>query len=287
MTYLQILVGVLIFFSMIVRPILYKPCVKYFPAELSVAFTSMWLLVALVITSPIFAPLLLDNFSKVMLSPYLLLSLIKGGLLWFMIKLQQIINKSSTSSSVFWGFIALALGSLINNLFFKEGLLFFQLVCIVLLGLLGLIFVLKGDARRLPLCEKFYFAIVVLIGASFSVIDHLAIPQIGWYPHLLFSSIMMFIACLIYGISKQDYINIFKNKAIVLAGVVYAASEFLIIYASINIMPVSFVAVFMRLATPMVMLYSALRYKEQTWQNQLVFGVIALALALPLILIRG
>ncbi len=287
MTVWQIFIGFLIFFSMVIRPILYKPCVKYFPAELSVAFTSIWLLLALVITSPVFSPLLLNNFSKVISSPYLLLTFLKGVLLWFMIKLQQIINKSSTSSSVFWGFIALALGSLINNLFFKEGLLHFQLICIGLLGVLGLFFVVKGGARRLPLQERFYFAIIVLIGASFSVIDHLAIPQIGWYPHLLFASISMFVSCVIYGISKQDYINIFKNKAIILAGVVYATSEFLIIYTSVNIMPVSFVALFMRLATPVVMLYSALHYKEQTWKNQAAFGVIALALALPLILIKG
>ena len=97
----------------------------------------------------------------------------------------------------------------------------------------------------------------------------------------------MFVACLIYGISKNDYRNIFGNRDVVVAGVVYTASEFLIIYASINLLPVSFVAVFMRIAAPVVMIVSALKYKEQTWKNQLAFGVMAFALVLPLILIKN
>ena len=67
----------------------------------------------------------------------------------------------------------------------------------------------------------------------------------------------------------------------------YAASEFLVIFASINILPVSIVAVFLRLSVPVVMIYSAIRYKEQSLKNQLVFALIAITLALPIILIKG
>ena len=287
MTGLQIFIGFFIFASMIARPFLYKPCAKYFPAELSAAFTSTWLMVGLAVTFPVFGNLLLDDFGTIMTSPYLMLSLIKGILLWFMIKLQQVINKDSTSSSVFFGFVAMALGSMVNNVFFREGLLWSQLLCIYALGGLGLIFVLRGDARRLSCKGKFYFVIIILLGAAFSVFDHLAIPKIGWYPHLLFSSVAMWVACLIYGISKNDYRNIFRNKDVAIAGVVYTVSEFLIVYASINLLPVSFVAVFMRMAAPVVMIASAVKYKEQTWKNQLIFGILAFVLVLPLILIKN
>ena len=287
MTGLQIFIGFLIFASMIARPFLYKPCAKYFPAELSAAFTSTWLIVGLVVTFPVFGNLLIDKFYITMTSPYLFLSVIKGILLWFMIKLQQVINKDSTSSSVFFGFMAMALGSMVNNVFFSEGLLWSQLLCIYALGVLGLVFVLRGDAKRLSLKGKIDFVVIIFLGAAFSVFDHVAIPKIGWYPHLLFSSVAMFVACLIYGISKNDYRNIFGNKDVALAGVVYTASEFLIIYASINLLPVSFVAVFMRIAAPVVMIVSALKYKEQTWKNQLAFGLMAFALVLPLILIKN
>ena len=287
MTFFQLSIGLIILFSMVVRPFLYKPCAQYFPAELSVAFTSVWLMAGLAVSWPVFGHLLTDDFKAIMTSPYLLFSLLKGVLLWFMIKLQQLVNRESTSSSVFFGFVAMALGSLVNNIFFKEGLLPFQLGCISMLGLLGLFFVLRGDARRLSLAGKINFVAIIVLGASFSVFDHLAIPEVGWYPHLLFSSLFMYLACLFRGISKQDYRNIFCNRQVVAAGIAYTASEFLIIYTSVNLLPVSFVAMFMRLAAPVVMLVSAVRYHEQSVKNQLVFGLLALLFALTLIFIKS
>lgn len=283
MTSFQIMIGLLILTLMVIRPFLYKPCVKYFPAELSAAFTSVWLIVGLVVSWPFFGHLLTVPFDKIIRSPYLLLSIAKGILLWWMIKLQQDINKKSTSSSVFFGFVAMALGSLVNNVFFKEGLEAFQLLCICALGVLGLVFVLRGDAKRLSFRGKIDFAAIIFLGATFSVFDHLAIPQVGWYSHVFFSSVFMYIACVLHGISKKDYLNIFRNKDVVLAGIVYTMSEFLIIYSSIKLLPVSFVAVFMRMAAPVVMLISAVLYHEQSVKNQLVFGVVATILVLPLI----
>ena len=130
MSLFQVFVGSLILISMIIRPFLYKPAAKYFPAELSAAFTSSWLIVGLIISFPVFGHLYYDNALSISTSPYLLLTILKGVLLWVMIKLQQKINKTSTSSSVFFGFISMALGSLVNNVFFKEGLALFQLLCI-------------------------------------------------------------------------------------------------------------------------------------------------------------
>lgn len=284
MTLFQIFIGMLILGSMILRPFLYKPCAKFFPAELSAAFTSTWLMAGLIVTWPLFGGLLIDNWAKVT-TPFVLLSVLKGVLLWLMIKFQQVVNKESTSSSVFFGFIALALGSLANNIFFHEGLKLFQILCICGFGIIGVLFLFKGDARRLSFKGRMAFASIVVFGALFSVTDHLAIPQIGWYPHLLVSSLFMFIACLLNGISRTDFKNIFYNRAVVTAGIFYTISEFLIIYASVNLLPVSFVAVFMRLAAPIVMVVSAFKYKEQSWKNQLAFGVVSFALALPLILL--
>ena len=109
MTFFQLSIGLIILFSMVVRPFLYKPCAQYFPAELSVAFTSVWLMAGLAVSWPVFGHLLTDDFKAIMTSPYLLFSLLKGVLLWFMIKLQQLVNRESTSSSVFFGFVAMAL----------------------------------------------------------------------------------------------------------------------------------------------------------------------------------
>ena len=287
MTLYQLFIGSLLLLGWAVRPFLYKPAAKYFPPKMSSAFTSTWVLVAIVLTFPLLGHLLKDNWHKLMFSPFSLISIYKGATLFYLIKFQQIVNKESTSSSVFLGFIALALGALANNVFFGEGLGTVKVCAILGFGVLGAVFFIKGDAKRLSKKGKAAFAVVTLIMASYTISDHLAIPQIGWYPHLFISAFFMFLVSLLHGISKEDFKNMFVNKSIAVAGIVYAASEFLVIYASINVLPVSIVAVFLRLSVPVVMIYSAIRYHEQSLKNQLVFAMIAIALALPMILIRG
>ena len=130
MSALQISIGLLIFLTMVIKPIIYKPCVQYFRPEFSATFTSLWLLLGLAISWPLLGHLLTDNWQKICFSPYLLFSILKGVLLYAMVKYQQEVNKYSTSSSVFFGFIATALGSLIINIFFKEGLSLLQMSCI-------------------------------------------------------------------------------------------------------------------------------------------------------------
>ena len=287
MSLFQVFIGFLLLLSWAGRPILYKPAAKYFPAALSAAFTSTWLMVALIVTFPWLGHLLIDDYKNVFTSPYTIISIYKGVSLYWLIKLQQEVNKESTSSSVFLSFISLALGALANNLFFGEGLGRIKLLCIIGFGILGVFFLYKGDARRLSSRGKFAFAVVTLLMSSYAVSDHLAIPKIGWYSYLLFTAIFMFATGLLYGVSKTDFKNMFCSKNIAVAGAFYAVTEFLVIYASINILPVSIVQVFLRLSVPVVMVISALRYKEQSLKNQLVFGVVALCLALPIILLKN
>lgn len=285
MSLFQLFIGFSLLLAWAARPILYRPAAKYFPLKLSSTFTSTWLMVGLLITFPLLGHLFLDNWREILLSPFILISIYKGATLFYMMELSQLVNRESTSSSVFLSFIALALGALANNLFFGEGLGAIKVMCILGFGILGAAFLQKGDAKRLKKKAKMAFCLLTLIMASYTISDHLAIPQIGWYAHLLISSVVMFVASLLHGISKQDLKNMFSNKQIAFAGVFYTASEFLVIFASINILPVSIVAVFLRLSVPVVMIYSALRYHEQSLKNQLIFSAIAILLALPIILI--
>ena len=286
MTLFQILTGFLLLLCWAGRPILYRPAAKYFPAQMSSAFTSTWLLLGLGVTFPLLGHLLTDHWRGLLLSPFVLISIYKGASLFYLIKFQQLVNKESTSSSVFLSFIALALGALVNNLFFGEGLGVVKVGCILGFGVVGAAFLVKGDAKRLSVKARAAFLITTLIMASYTIADHLAIPQIGWYPHLLVSSVVMFLTSLCHGISKEAFKNMFKNKNIAYAGIFYTISEFFVIYASINILPVSIVAVFLRLSVPVVMIYSALMYKEQSLKNQLAFALLSIILALPIILIK-
>ena len=284
MSLFQIAIGFLLLASWVARPFLYKPAAKYFKPEISSLFTSCWLLVGLAVTFPFLGHLLEFKGQNVLFSPYILISIYKGVTLFYLISMQQAINKNSTSSSVFLGFIALALGALVNNLFFHENLGLVKVVCIVCFGVLGFLFLQKGDAKRLSRKDLYYFIIVAVIMASYTVADHLAIPRVGWYAHLLVSSVAMFLTSIIYKSSKDSLKVIFTNKTIIIAGIFYTLSEFFVIYASFNILPVSIVAVFLRLSTPIIMVISAVKYKEQDIKNQLGFGLAALILALPIIL---
>ena len=226
MSLFQIAVGFLLLASWVARPLLYKPAAKYFKPEVSSLFTSCWLLVGLAITFPFLGHLLEFNNQNVLFSPYILISLYKGVTLFYLISMQQAINKNSTSSSVFLGFIALALGALVNNLFFHENLGIVKVFCIVCFGVLGFLFLQKGDAKRLSRKDLYYFIIVAVIMASYTVADHLAIPRVGWYAHLLVSSIAMFLTSMVYKASKESLKVIFTNKMIIIAGVFYTLSEF-------------------------------------------------------------
>lgn len=286
MTNIQIFSGLLICVMMIIKPFLYKPAARHFPAELSAVFTCMWLMAAILLTFPFWGISFIRQMPEVFVTPFFWISVAKGIGLWKFTSIQQSVNKESTSSAVFWGFIALALSCLVNNLFFYEGLKSFQLFCICCFGVLGAAFMIRGDAKRLSAKGKIFFVLMVILGAFFSVADHLAIPQIGWYGHLVSSYFAMFVACLMQGVSKADMIKIFKKRELAVAGSFNAIAEFFVIFASINLLPVSFVSLFNRLSVPIVMLISAYYFKEQTIRNQLIFGILALLLALPLILIR-
>lgn len=286
MSGIQIFSGLFICILMIIKPFLYKPAARHFPAELSAVFTCMWLMAAILLTFPFLGRSFVEQMPELPATPFFWISIAKGVALWGFTGVQQVINKDSTSSSVFFGFIALALSCLVNNLFFNEGLAPFQLFCICCFGVLGVAFMIFGDARRLSGKGKLLFVLMVVLGAFFSVADHLAIPQVGWYGHLLLSYSAMLAACLLRGITKADIISVFGRRELAVAGIFNAVGEFFVIFASINLLPVSFVSLFNRLSVPIVMLVSAYVFREQTMRNQLVFGILALLLAIPLILFR-
>lgn len=282
MTLFMLLIGCVITLLMLARPFLYKPIAVYFPAELSSAFTSVWVMFGVLVTLPFFY----DSLNPHILAAHpiaLAVTAGKGIILWLMIKYQQVLNKVSTSSSVFYAFIAMAFGTLLMNLFFGENLSAIHLSVIVALGVLGFVFMFKGDLKRLSKTDKFIFTLLVCLMTYAIVSDHISINAFGWYPHLVISTLVMLICSIIYGISKTDLKNILTNPKVIVAGFVYTFGEFVVTFANVNIMPVSFVSLFNRLSAPLAMIISAKIYHEQTVKNQALFGLLAFALSLIII----
>ena len=286
MDWFQVIVGIFILGFGALKPLLFKPVAEKYDPNISSLFVSVWIIVAIVVSLPIMF-VNFENFVEVVRkNPYsLLAAIMKGGVVWGAVWSFQIINKKSTSSSVFFPFISLGLASLVMNLFFDEGLKVVHLMSIALLGILGGIFYFLGDAKRMNHSEKRMFFIAVLFAAGCSVFDHIGIKGMGWYPYLVISNVVMFLFVLKKGIVVDDVKKVFTQKEIVAAGVFNVCYEVLILACMVAIMPVSFVSFFMRLSAPLVMVLSAIKFKEQTIKNQLIFGCLAILLALPIMFI--
>ena len=286
MSLFQILIGVWILGFGVLKPLLYKKVAQNYAPNFSSLFVSGWILVAIILSLPFMYEMLGDSFLLMKENPFsVIAAILKGGVVWGAVWASQIINKRSTSSSVFFPFISLGVASLILNVFFDENLKLIHLCSIVLLGGLGAIYAIFGDAKRMSDAEKKIFFVAVLFVAGCSVMDHIGIKGIGWYPYFIISNVVMMLFVIKKGIDKTDFMNIFTKKEVVVAGIFTVCYEVLILASMIEIMPVSFVSFFMRLSAPMVMVFSAIRFKEQTIRNQLIFGCLAIIFALPMMFI--
>lgn len=286
MTLFQFIVGIVILSLGVLKPILFKPVAEKYVPNFSSLFVSAWIVSMVVVTFPFMYKCFFVSLELIKNNYYsVLASVLKGGFVWGAVWSMQIINRKSTSSSVFFPFISLSLASLVLNLFFNEGLKTVHLISIILLGILGAIYCFFGDARRMSVSEKKMFFIAMIFAGGCSVMDHIGISGIGWYPYFVISNIVMFLFVLKKGVSRQDLKNIFMQKEVVIAGVFNVCYEVLILASMVTIMPVSFVSFFMRLSAPLVMVFSAIKFKEQTIKNQLIFGCLAILLALPIMFI--
>ena len=286
MTVFQFMIGIIILSLGVLKPLLFKPVAEKYVPNFSSLFVGVWIVVAIIFSIPFMYEVFLNSISLMKLNPWsLLAAVLKGGFLWCDVLYMQIINKKSTSSSVFFPFISLSLASITMNLFLDEGLKPIHLMSIVLLCVLGGFYCFLGDARRMSISEKRMFFIAVIFAGGCSVMDHIGISGIGWYPYLVISNITMLLFVIKKGVSKVDFKNIFTQKEVVVAGIFNVCYETLILASMVAIMPVSFVSFFMRLSAPLVMVWSAVKFKEQTIKNQLAFGCLALILALPMMFV--
>jgi hypothetical protein len=280
------MIGIIILSLGVLKPLLFKPVAEKYVPNFSSFFVVAWIIVAIVVTFPFMYRVFYQSLDLIVLNPWsVFAAVLKGGFVWGAVWSMQIINKKSTSSSVFFPFVSLSLASIIMNLFLDEGLKPIHLISIILLGILGGIYCFFGDARRMSISEKRMFFIAVIFAGGCSVMDHIGISGIGWYPYLVISNIIMLLFVIKKGVSKVDFKNIFTQKEVVVAGIFNVCYEILILASMVAIMPVSFVSFFMRLSAPLVMVWSAVKFKEQTVKNQLAFGCLALILALPMMFV--
>lgn len=286
MTILQIGVGLFILGLAVLRPFLYKPVAEKYEASFSSVFFCLWMILGILVSFVFMGEELVLLKEIIKNNSFAFLGgVLKGAFVWAAVLTSQVINKKSVSSSVFFPFISLSLASIVLNLFFGENLEIVHLISIILLGVLGGVFLVFGDAKRMSLSEKGMFWLAVFFTSGCSVCDHIGIKGMGWYLYLVVSNVVMFLFVLIKGISREDIKAVFGQKEVVKAGFFTLCYESVIIASMIAVMPVSIASFFMRLSAPVVMIFSAIKFREQTVKNQLIFGGLAIILALPMMFV--
>lgn len=279
--------AVLIILLSIIKPIAYRPVAQNYKLTFSSLFTSVWTGVFIILSFPFMKDSFFDALPAIMASPVLILyAASKGIVTWYSIKVSQAVNRQSTSAVVFFPFISLALASFLLNVFLGESLNLLQLSTILLLGALGLGFWFFGIVRKLSADWKKCFLAAIILNALCPVIDHISIRQMGWYAYFIVSNFTTFVFCLCQGASLSDIKKSFTSPDVFKAGFFNTLREIVVLSASVNILPVSLVNFCIRLSAPIVMVFSAIKYKESTVKNQLIFGILALLAAVPIILFK-
>lgn len=269
----------------VIKPLAYRPVAQNYKLSFSAFFTSVWTTLFIILSFPFLGKDFMLALPALMTSPYLILyGVLKGIVSWYSIKVSQAVNKKSTSSVVFFPFVSLALASFIMNVFLGESLKLLQLVIIFFLGGLGFTLWFFGMVNKLSSTWKKYFITAIILNALCPVIDHISLRQMNWYTYFMISNFSTLLFCLYQKPSLQEFKQIFISRDVFKAGFFNTLREIVIISSSVTILPVSLVNFSIRLSAPIVMVYSAIRYKESTVKKQLVFGIVALLSALPIIL---
>lgn len=274
---------ILLFFLTIGHLVTLKICSVKLDHRTAPVFISAWTLFGLAAVSPFFGHLWGEGWDKFMAHPHLLaLTVLKGALLYLLFVISQELMQASLSSRHYVTPLAVGLVA-ITNAFLGEQLATGQ--WIAALGLCGLsaCFFFKGHLSDLD--RKGRLAYVKLVGLSvlLSSFDHVLTKGSNWFSLLLVSNVVLLSLALFL---NRKNISVLKDallhKAAAFAGLFYMATELLKFYQQVTINPVTAVITVQAMTKPVILILSALIWKERTVKEQLVWGSLAFIVTLPL-----
>lgn len=246
-------------------------------------FISGWTLLGLLCVSPVYGHLLEDGLAKYTEAPHLLfLSTLKGALLYLLFITSQELMKVSLSSRHYVTPLAVGLVA-VSNSFLGEELAPNQWLAILGLFTLSAGFFFKGHLSDLSREGKIAYAKLVGLSVLLSSFDHVLTRDTNWFTLLLVSNVTLLVISLARNAGNLDVIRaaIF-HKAAILAGFFYAATELVKFYQQVAINPVSVVVTVQAMTKPVILVLSALIWKERTVREQLLWGTLAFIAILPL-----
>lgn len=272
-----------LFFLTIAHLVTLKICSVSLDHRTAPLFISGWTLLGLLTVSPVYGHLWDAGWAglsgNVM---WLGLTAIKAGLLYLMFVVSQQLMQVSLSSRHYVTPLSVGLIAILNS-FLGEHLAWQQWFAALGLCALAGAFFFKGHMADMDRTARLAYAKLVGIAVIISGIDQAVLPNTNWFAmQAVCNGILLAISLGVNARQLPVLRAAFLSRPAALAGFFYAATELVKYYQMITINPVSVIAIVQALTKPVILVLSALIWRERTVKEQLVWGVLALIIALPL-----
>ncbi|WP_157768224.1 hypothetical protein [Burkholderia ambifaria] len=198
--------------------------------------------------------------------------LIKGGLLAYLMLVQQRLIERSLSAASYVFPIAVGLIAVVEACCFGTVLSRGAIAAIGTLFFCGLIFFRYGHLASMQRIDKRRFVVMILLVVGFGVCDKIGIPRVGWLPYLFLTGLSN---GLVIGLRRSRLTRVSLRHAVLLGGI-WAVPELFFSYSLQVWLPVAFGYLAIALRVPVLMLISAWVYGEGRLREQLMFGLFAM-----------
>lgn len=266
------------------RPLLYKRVSMSLDHNSGPIFTSVWVLIGLLIISPFQTELITDNWS-LLISNYSVtgLLIVKGFMLWLLFYNGQVLTEKSLSASKFA--LPTALGGIaIINSFLGENLETNEWIAALGLCFLGTCFAFRGHLQEIGGRGQRLFVKLVGLSIICATLDYLILLEANWYILLIITNLMMLCVCCFRHISKQVWRSALFDKNAIFAGSIFSAGELLKFYLMVSIIPMTVIISAQVAMIPIILVLSSLIWGERGWKEQMVWGVFSVGLLVVLLL---
>jgi hypothetical protein len=244
-----------------------KPCANIYPANHTALFFSFWLF----ITTLVFSPFFIEEIKKDIFNIYILGAIFKGLFLYSYIVVAQKLVKYSGTSRAFVPVVAVGIVAFINYFLFSEQITSYQLISAVGITLFGVFYYLKGHLNETK--SHSHFIGLIFLAILLSVVDHVTLKEIHWFPYLLVNVFITLIVSFSCNKEIKSFKFIFTEKKLLLATSLYIGFEILMTSSRVSILPVTTTNIAGLMSTPLVMLCMYLFYNESTMKKQIFFGL--------------
>jgi hypothetical protein len=260
-----------------------KFCANVLEHHTAPLFIGGWTLIGLAAAWPVFGHLLGEAWPALAARPWLVaLMIVKGGILYLLLVGSQDLMKVSLSSRHYVTPLAVGLMAIVNS-FLGESLTVYEWAAALGLCALASAFLLFGHAAELGSAARRVYARLVLMVVATAAIDQAVLVHINWFTLLLVSNgVLLGLGLLLHARNLPLLKTAALHPLAITAGVVYAATELLKFYQMVDINKVTSIVVVQAMTKPVILILSALIWKERTVKEQLVWGVMAFIVALPM-----